>query len=124
MQGMRDLLRDSLGCSLRELNEVDRLAAAWPVACGSALAAHGEIEALDGERVLRVRITGAEWMQPFRSMRTALQNDLSRIAAVPLSGIHFDVKSYVPPPRPDSSTGVPREAPPSRKPAPSRRRYR
>lgn len=96
MQGMRDLLRDSLGRSLRELTELDRLAAAWPVACGSALAARGEIEALDAGRILYVRIAGAEWMQPFRSMRTALQNDLSRIAAVPLSGIHFDVKSYIP----------------------------
>ena len=43
MQGMRDLLRGSLGRSLRELPEEDRLMAAWPVACGSALAGHAEV---------------------------------------------------------------------------------
>ena len=40
MQRMREMLRDSLARSLRELPELDRLAAAWPVACGPALAAH------------------------------------------------------------------------------------
>ena len=93
MQGMRDLLRDSLGRSLRDLGEEDRLAAAWPVACGSALAERGEVERLDEERVLHVLVAGTEWMQPFLSMRTALQNDVARIAGVPLSGIHFEVKA-------------------------------
>ena len=40
MQRMRELLRGSLARSLRELSEQDRLAAAWPVACGPSLAAH------------------------------------------------------------------------------------
>ena len=37
MEGMRGLLRGSLGRSLEAMQEVDRLAAAWPVACGSAM---------------------------------------------------------------------------------------
>jgi hypothetical protein len=45
MERMRDVLRGSLGRSLRALPEEDRLAAAWPVACGSALAGHGEPQA-------------------------------------------------------------------------------
>ena len=104
MQGMRDLLRNCLGRSLRELGEEDRLSAAWPVACGSALAGRGEIDRLDEERVLHIRVTGAEWMQPFLSMRTALQNDVSRIAGVPLSGIHFEVKTNIPLSQPNFGT--------------------
>lgn len=92
MQRMRDLLRGSLARSLRELPDEDRLAAAWPVACGTALAAHAQVLHLDAENVLHVRVDGSEWMQQFLHMRSALANDLARIAAVRLSGIHFQEK--------------------------------
>ena len=100
MQNMRDLLRGSLSRSLRELSELDRLAAAWPVACGSALAGRAEVAELDAGRVLHLTVASPEWMQPFLQMRTALQNDLARIASVRLTGIHFEVKRSVPSPRP------------------------
>jgi hypothetical protein len=89
MERMRDILRGSLARSLRELPEGDRLAAAWPVACGSALAMHGEVLHLDAEGMLHVRVDGAAWMLQFQQMRTALSNDLGRIAGVRLNGIHF-----------------------------------
>ena len=89
MERMRDVLRGSLARSLRTLPEEDRLAAAWPVACGSALAGHGEPLHLDGEDVLHVRVDGEAWMQQFLQMRSALANDLGRIAGVKLAGIHF-----------------------------------
>jgi len=89
MQRMRDVLRGSLGRSLRELPEEDRLMAAWPVACGSALAVHAQVLFLDAENWLHVRVEGAEWMTQFVSIRTALANDLGKIAGVKLGGIHF-----------------------------------
>jgi len=89
MQRMRDVLRDSLRRTLRPLSEQDRLAAAWRVACGPALADHAQVLHLDEENILHVRVTGAMWMQQFLTMRSALANDLARIAGVPLSGIHF-----------------------------------
>jgi hypothetical protein len=92
MQNMRDFFRSNLGRGLRDLDELDRLSAAWPVACGSALAARAEVSELDAERVLHLTVASPEWMQPFLQMRTALQNDLARIAAVRLTGIHFEVK--------------------------------
>jgi hypothetical protein len=92
MQNMRDLLRSSLGRSLRDLSELDRLTAAWPVACGSALAARAQLLSLDDARVLHLEVASSEWLQPFLQMRTALQNDLARIASVRLTGIHFEVK--------------------------------
>jgi hypothetical protein len=90
MQGMRDVLRGSLGRSLKALPDEDRLAAAWPVACGSALAGHGEVQHLDAEGVLHVRVVGAEWMKQFLHVRSALANDMGRIAGVRLNGIHFE----------------------------------
>jgi hypothetical protein len=90
MQRMRELLRGSLARSLRELSEQDRLAAAWPVACGPSLATHAEVLHLDEERVLHVRVRGAEWMRQFLHLRSALANDLGRIAGVRLTGIHFE----------------------------------
>jgi hypothetical protein len=90
MHRMRDVLRGSLARSLRELTEEDRLAAAWTVACGAALAGHGELLRLDEERVLHVRVEGAEWMKQFLHMRPVLTHELGRIAGVKLDGIHFE----------------------------------
>ena len=64
--------------------------AAWPVACGSALAAHGELGELDAEGVLHVLVLQPAWQETFYGMRSALANDLSRIAGVPVSAIHFE----------------------------------
>jgi len=89
MQRMREVLRGSLARSLRELPEIDRLAAAWPVACGPSMAAHGEVLQLDNDQVLHIRVSGAEWTQQFLHMRSALASDLARIAGVRLAGIHF-----------------------------------
>lgn len=103
MQNMRELLRSSLGRSLRDLPLEDRLAAAWSVACGPALASRGEVQHVDMEGVLHVRVAEQQWMGPFLSARAVLQSDLARIAAVPLSGIHFEVTPKQSSPRPRSA---------------------
>jgi len=90
MERMRDVLRSSLARSLRELPDEDRLVAAWPVACGPALASHGELLHLDAEHILHVRVVGVVWMRQFQQMRLALTSDLARIAGVQLNGIHFE----------------------------------
>lgn len=90
---MRDLLRSSLGRSLSALPEEDRLAAAWPVACGPALAAHGEVLGLDAEHVLHVRVLHSAWREQFAQMRSMLTKDLGRIAGVRLEAIHFEGQS-------------------------------
>jgi hypothetical protein len=95
MQRMRDLLRGSLARSLRDLTPEDRLAAAWPVACGSALAGRGEVLHLDTEDVLHIRVTGAQWMSEFLDVRSQLAADLARISGVALTGIHFEEKGRV-----------------------------
>ncbi|MES2391346.1 MAG: DUF721 domain-containing protein [Acidobacteriota bacterium] len=96
MQRMRDILRAELGRSLRDLSEEDRLAASWPVACGAALASHGEVLHLDADRVLHIRVQGREWFDQFLHIRSTLAADLARIARVPLHGIHFEEQGRAP----------------------------
>lgn len=88
MDGMRDLLRSGLGRALRDWQPLDRLVAAWPVAAGPALAAHGTPAHLS-EGVLTVTVDDAVWLGRMVSLRETLARELSRIARVPLREIHF-----------------------------------
>jgi len=90
MQGLREVLRTSLGRSLRTLSDEDRLAAAWVVACGPALAERAEVLGLDEERVLHVRVLQPGWREQFAQMRAMLTDELRKIAGVRLQTIHFE----------------------------------
>ena len=93
LEGMRDLLKGSLGRSLEGLREEDKLAAAWPVACGKALAERGVIVGYtDG--VVRVQVEDAAWLQQLMSMRRQLAGEMARIAGVRVSEIHFEKKRF------------------------------
>lgn len=85
------MLRGSLGRSLSALDAVDRLAAAWPVACGRAMAEHGEIVAFF-EGTVTVAVSDEAWLRQMMSMRGQLQNEMGRVAGVKVTGIHFERK--------------------------------
>jgi hypothetical protein len=91
MEGIRDLLKRSLGQSLNSLSDEDRLAAAWPVACGKTMAARGTVVGYD-DGVLRVRVENRAWLQQLTSMRGLLAGEIARIAGVTVSAIHFEMK--------------------------------
>jgi len=91
MQAMRDVLRGSLGRSLRDLRDEDRLAAAWTVACGRAMAEHGNVVGYEGS-VVRIEVSDAVWMRQMVSLRGVLEREMGRIAGLPVTGIHFDLK--------------------------------
>ncbi len=88
MESMRDMLRGSLGRSLRTMEPLDRLRAAWPVACGAAMARKGVVVGFE-DGVLRIAVTDPAWMEQMMGMRSVLQRELGRIAEVKLGGIHF-----------------------------------
>jgi predicted nucleic acid-binding Zn ribbon protein len=91
MEGIRDLLKRSLGQSLNSLCEEDRLVAAWPVACGKTIAVRGTVVGYhDG--VLRVEVENRAWLEQLMSMRGQLAGEMARIAGVSVSAIHFDMK--------------------------------
>jgi Dna[CI] antecedent, DciA len=91
LEGMRDLLKGSLGLSLGALRAEDRLAAAWPVACGKAMAGRGTVVGyVDG--VVRVQVEDGAWLHQLMSMRGQLAGEMARIARVMVSEIHFERK--------------------------------
>jgi len=89
MEGMRELLRSSLRRSLRAMKETDRLAAAWPVVCGTAMAHHGEIVGYQ-DGIVHVAVQDGDWMRQMMSMQGQIGGELGRIAGVPVTGLHFE----------------------------------
>ncbi len=88
MQRMRDVLKGSLGASLRALEVQDRIAAAWPFFCGQRMAERTRLVGFSGG-VLEVEVTDAAWQQQMRSMAPRLVHELRSIAQVELTDILF-----------------------------------
>ena len=89
LEGMRDLLKVSLRRSLGALSDEDRLAAAWPVVCGRAMAERGAVVGyVDG--TVQVQVEDGAWARQLMSMHDQLARELARIAAVRVSEIHFE----------------------------------
>ena len=96
MDGLRKILRETVGRSLHGLRDEDRIAVAWTLACGRALADRSEVAGFrDG--VVRVLVADAAWLRQFESMRVHLIEELTRIAKVKVDGIHFEVRKFRPP---------------------------
>jgi Dna[CI] antecedent, DciA len=91
LDGMRDLLKGSLGRSLGALSDEDRLAAAWPVACGKAMAGRGTVVGYS-DGVVRVEVEDGVWLRQLMSLRGQLSGEMARIAGVRVSEIHFEKK--------------------------------
>jgi predicted nucleic acid-binding Zn ribbon protein len=91
MESMRQMLRGSLGRSLQTLPAFERLSAAWPVACGAALARKALLLSFE-DGILNVEVNDPAWMEQLRAMQSVLEHDLARIADVKLGGIHFQLK--------------------------------
>ena len=89
MQRMREVIRGSLARSLQKLAREDRLEAALPVVCGSALATHCHVISLDDKGTLHLGVDAPEWLRPLLGMRDRVQHELQRVAGVSLSGLHF-----------------------------------
>lgn len=91
LEGMRDLVRVSMARSLRTLQVEDRLAAAWSVACGKAMAERGSVVGyLDG--IVTLEVADEVWLRQMMSMRTRLAGEMARIAGVKVREIHFELK--------------------------------
>jgi hypothetical protein len=92
MESMRDLLRGSLARSLEAVPELDRLDAAWTVACGRTLAARGRIAGFSGGR-LRVEVDDPAWLDQMQAMAPMLTQEIARIAGIRVAAIHFSLGS-------------------------------
>lgn len=89
LENVRDLTSRWLARSLEALTDEDKLAAAWPVACGPVLAQRGTVIGYtDG--VVRVQVSDDIWLRQMISMRGQLAAELGKIAGVRVREIHFE----------------------------------
>jgi len=91
MDPMRDILRTHLGQSLSAARPEDRLAAAWTVACGRAMANHGSVVSYD-EGIVRIQVADPTWLQQMIDLRSTLARDLARISGLPVTSLHFELE--------------------------------
>jgi predicted nucleic acid-binding Zn ribbon protein len=88
LEVIRDLFKESLKQTLGSLCDEDRIAAAWPVACGKAMAERGTVVGY-ADGVVRVLVEDDAWLRQMASMRGQLAGEMARIAGVRVSEIHF-----------------------------------
>jgi hypothetical protein len=91
LEDMRDLLRRSLARTLDGLGDEDRLAAAWAIACGKAMADQGIVVGY-ADGIVRVQVEDRVWLRQLMSMHGQLAGEMARIAGVRVSDIHFEMK--------------------------------
>ena len=90
MEPMREILRSTLGRSLRNIRDEDRLSAAWTVACGCAMADRGRVIGYEAG-VLRIEVADAVWLRQMVSLRSALEREIARISCLPIAAIQFEL---------------------------------
>jgi hypothetical protein len=92
MEAMRDVLRASLGRSLRNIRDEDRLAAAWTVACGKAMAGHGTVIGY-AAGVVQIEVEDAVWLRQMAALRSVLEREIAKIAGLRVTSIEFELKT-------------------------------
>ena len=91
MQGMREVLRGSLARTLDGISELDRLAAAWTIACGPAMAGRGTVSGY-AQGVVQVEVSDAVWLRQMCSLEQTLRRELARVSGVEVKAIDFQLK--------------------------------
>ena len=90
MQAMRDLLRSSLAKSLDALTPSDRLAAAWPVAAGHAVASRTSVLSFENGAVT-IAVPDKAWGDQLWGVRERLRSELASVSRLQLTDILFVV---------------------------------
>ena len=91
MEAMRELLRGTLARSLAGTSEEDRLAAAWTVACGRAMAERGVVSGY-ADGVMRIEVADPVWLRQMQALRPTLEREIARISGVKVQSIDFCLK--------------------------------
>ena len=88
---MRDVIRTGLRGGLKSFSPLDKMAMAWLAACGPALAGRGSIVGYD-EGIVSVEVSERAWLEQMCNMSSHLESELSRIAGIRVTKLHFIVK--------------------------------
>lgn len=88
---MRDVVRTGLRGGLKSFSPLDKVVMAWIAACGPALAGRGAVVGYD-DGVVSVEVNEKAWLDEMQNMSRYLEAELSRIAGIKVTTLHFIVK--------------------------------
>ena len=91
MENMREVMRGSLARTLAGAREEDRLAAAWTVACGRAMAERGVIVGYE-DGIVRIEVTDNVWLRQMEALRGTLVREMARVSGVKVEAIEFKLR--------------------------------
>jgi hypothetical protein len=91
MEAIRSLLRGKLKVSLGGMRDEDRMAAAWTVACGHAMAERGTVVSYEAG-IVRIAVADTVWLQQMRALDETLRRELTKISGLAVAAIHFELK--------------------------------
>jgi hypothetical protein len=89
MEAIRGVLKSSLARSFSAMPIEDRVAAAWPIACGRMFAGKVEFVSFNHGRMY-LRVLDDAWNDQIMSLSNDLAREVAFIAGVPVTGIHFE----------------------------------
>lgn len=92
MEGMRDILKSSVGKTLHGLSAEDRIAAAWTVASGRALAERSVVVGF-ADGIVFVEVSDSAWLQQLMTIGSHLKSQIAQIAEVEVTAIHFELRN-------------------------------
>jgi len=84
-------MRGSVARTLAGAREEDRLAAAWTVACGRAMAERGVIVGYE-DGIVRIEVTDNVWLRQMEALRGTLVREMARISGVKVEAIEFKLR--------------------------------
>lgn len=91
METLRDYIRTHLARSLSDPEA--RLAAAWTVAAGRAMASRSSFAGYDpARRTVRIAVADPVWLEPLTALRSKLIRDLASLSGLPIAEIRFELE--------------------------------
>lgn len=102
MQPARDYIRTHLARTLASADPDARIAAAWTVAAGRAIASRSCLASYDSATAtVRILVSDSVWLQQMTALRSTLIRDLASISGLPVKQLDLQLdkdsaKSLVP----------------------------
>ena len=91
MERVRDVIRFGSRSGFDTLPVQNRLQLAWIVVCGRVMAEHAMVAGYE-EGQVKILVKERAWLEEMRGMSAHLERELSRVAGIKVSRLHFIVE--------------------------------
>lgn len=91
VERLRDVIRFGSRSGFNTLTDQDRLQMAWVVVCGRVMAERAQVSGYE-DGIVKIAVQERAWLEEMRGMSSHLEGELSRVAGLKVSKLHFIVK--------------------------------